>query len=54
MVGNPVCRGKSFQDKEQSLCMFDKFHLIFNFKFKVSCDVSKTQMNVNFNIYIFF
>ena len=47
MDGNPVFRGKSFQDKEQSLCMFDKFHLTFNFKSKVSCGVSKIQMNVN-------
>ena len=36
------------------VCMFDKFHLMFNFKSKVSRDVLSNKKWMSIDIYIFF
>ena len=33
--------------KQCPVCMFDKFHVTFNFKVKVPCDIFKNKTNVN-------
>ena len=37
-----------------SMCMFDKFHSMFNFKSKVSRDILRKQERMAIHIYILF
>ena len=37
----------------QPVCMFDRFHLTFNFKSKVSCHIFKKKKSVNWHIHLF-